>query len=205
MRGVLVVDDSVAAARVMALELDSDYEVVIVSTGDEAQRVIDARDLFAVVTDLDLGGGSGLAVLEHARTQRPEAVRILVTAAAGGRDPRVHAAVANGVVQRLFGKPWGADAIRRAIVELADRRTASIRVFSAGSSAAADALDTLLGELPPGRQVAVVDVTTPAGREEAIRCGVTKTPTIDIDGARVPFDPEGRIDVVAMRRMLGGG
>ncbi len=56
------------------------HEVIAVESGTEALTVLDERDVDLVLTDLRLPGADGLAVLDHARNARPEAVVLIMTA-----------------------------------------------------------------------------------------------------------------------------
>lgn len=112
---ILVVDDVAAVRRAIARELrEPGYAVATASTAREALRLF-APDLVAIVTDYELGEGSGLDLLETARDQCPKALRVLVTAAR--IDSPIERAVRDGLIEWLIEKPWRpgelANAVRR--------------------------------------------------------------------------------------------
>lgn len=78
---ILVVDDDTAMREVMRLSLSKEgFEVTAASSSGEALDAV-SKDTFAViVTDIYLGDGTGLDLLEHCRAACPESRVILVTA-----------------------------------------------------------------------------------------------------------------------------
>ena len=99
---VLVVEDMDTVRRAIVRELATGFEVLEAATVDEALSVLDRAD--AVVTDLDLGGGSGLDVLRQARAMRDGRVRVLIS---GTADPAIiEPALREGLAHRFVAKPW---------------------------------------------------------------------------------------------------
>jgi HD-like signal output (HDOD) protein/ActR/RegA family two-component response regulator len=79
--------------------------------GQAALDVIGTRRLDVVVSDLSMPGVDGIAVLERAREQQPEAVRIVLS---GGAE-RGAALAAARVAHRYIAKPFREDDVRTAI------------------------------------------------------------------------------------------
>jgi two-component system response regulator AtoC/two-component system nitrogen regulation response regulator NtrX len=78
---VLVVDDEnamrVALKGLLARE---GYEVETAGSGEEAVRLVETGSFHVVITDLSMGGMSGLQVLERARAIDPDLAVIMITA-----------------------------------------------------------------------------------------------------------------------------
>jgi DNA-binding NtrC family response regulator len=78
--GVLVVDDDRSSVENLGAALtESGHRVVTALDGAEAIRKLESERVDVVVTDVRMGGTSGLDVLEHVRLKFPETAVILVT------------------------------------------------------------------------------------------------------------------------------
>jgi len=78
---ILVVDDDTAMREMMALALGKEgFNVHSAASADEARRAVDSTTFDLIVTDIYLGDGTGLELLEHCYEACPEANVILVTA-----------------------------------------------------------------------------------------------------------------------------
>jgi DNA-binding NtrC family response regulator len=78
---VLVVDDDTAMREMMALALRKEgFDVQSAASADEAWHAVDESSFDLIVTDIYLGDGTGLDLLEHCHASCPEARVILVTA-----------------------------------------------------------------------------------------------------------------------------
>lgn len=78
-RRVLLVDDEVLVLRSLTRMLRREFDLVTATDSLEAFSRL-AVDLYAIVTDHDLGAGpDGRAVLAEARLRAPEARRILMS------------------------------------------------------------------------------------------------------------------------------
>jgi response regulator RpfG family c-di-GMP phosphodiesterase len=123
-RRALVVDDSAVSRRVIARELQADYDVVLGDTVGIAIGLIVSEPFDVVVSDLDLGHvGSGVDVLHHARMVDIRIGRVLVTGSivAPIIATGLSRALASGDVERTVGKPWRRDELRRAVASVAWR------------------------------------------------------------------------------------
>jgi response regulator RpfG family c-di-GMP phosphodiesterase len=99
---VLVVDDDALILQALTKILTNEgYEVVAHTDPIKAAEV---RDFSVVITDYMMGGMTGIELLGHIKKNVPDAVRLMLTAAA---DFRVAAeAVNRGEVYRILSKPW---------------------------------------------------------------------------------------------------
>jgi len=76
---ILVVDDDLAARRILVLLLESTYEVLQAETGDEALRIIAGRRPRLVLLDMTMPGMSGLEVLKAAQIPAEPMTVIVLT------------------------------------------------------------------------------------------------------------------------------
>jgi DNA-binding NtrC family response regulator len=78
---ILVVDDDTAMREMMALALRKEgYDVQAAASADEARKSVASDTFDLIVTDIYLGDGTGIELLEHCKISCPEARVILVTA-----------------------------------------------------------------------------------------------------------------------------
>ena len=78
---ILVVDDDTAMREMMALALSKEgFEVRAAASSRAAEEAVSKGAFDVIVTDIYLGDGTGIELLERCRTQCPEARVILVTA-----------------------------------------------------------------------------------------------------------------------------
>ena len=78
---VLVVDDDTAMREMMALALGKEgFEVRAAASSRAAEDAVSESPFEVIVTDIYLGDGTGLELLEHCRSRCPDAKVILVTA-----------------------------------------------------------------------------------------------------------------------------
>ena len=77
---VLVVDDDRAVRAALRVNLrKAGYDVVLVTTVEEAQVALAAQDVDLVLTDVRMPGATGLDLLDHIRTSRPELPVVVMT------------------------------------------------------------------------------------------------------------------------------
>lgn len=78
---ILVIDDDASLRRVTEYNLEqAGYRVLTAADGREGVRVFREEHPAVVITDLQMPGLSGLAVLEQVKTLRPETLVIVITA-----------------------------------------------------------------------------------------------------------------------------
>ena len=106
---ILVVDDDTAMREMMALALGKEgFNVHPAASADEARRAVDSTNFDLIVTDIYLGDGTGLELLEYCHEACPEAKVILVTA--HGTIETAASARRLGVFDYL-AKPFEVDAL----------------------------------------------------------------------------------------------
>jgi DNA-binding NtrC family response regulator len=78
---ILIVDDEKALVlAIKGLLAKEGYQVETAFSGEEALRLIESGSFHVVITDLSLGGITGLQVLERARAVDPDVAVIMITA-----------------------------------------------------------------------------------------------------------------------------
>lgn len=101
---ILVVDDEKQNLNLLVNVLGDEYTVIKALDADQAIAILRKRDVHLILTDQRMPGRSGVELLDQARTIRPDAVRILITA-----YPDVNVAVDainRGQVKRYIAKPF---------------------------------------------------------------------------------------------------
>ena len=89
---VLIVDDEVVIREMLAQHLtDEEFDVVTASSGEEALKIFREDPNHLVVTDIRMGGMSGIELLENIKELDKEAVVISITS---------HASLDNAVLLR---------------------------------------------------------------------------------------------------------
>lgn len=107
MSRILVVDDEPSAVSALQtlLELDG-HTVTALESSDEAIALVSSSEFDAVVTDLEMPGASGVAVVRAALAARPQTVVLILT---GYPDsPAAATALAAGA-RRVLDKPLDYD------------------------------------------------------------------------------------------------
>jgi len=104
---ILIVEDSrFVRSTLMRLLASHGIAAVEASTAQEALFVLTDHSLFAIIADYHLGGPmTGVDLLQEIRRRQPDAIRVLMSAAA---PASVSAALASGDVQHLLHKPFSA-------------------------------------------------------------------------------------------------
>jgi CheY-like chemotaxis protein len=133
---VLVIDDEPAVGKVLARMLRSECDVVVLTDGEDALRRVSGGERFgAIVTDVMMPVLTGIELREQLRAIDPEQARRIVFITGGV----FNSAVAELLEQpdiRCMTKPVDADALRRAVSEVAGLSpTAGSGASSAVSSA----------------------------------------------------------------------
>lgn len=108
---VLVVDDEPLMRRALARELRSAYTVLEAASVEEAMALLErAEPVCAVVTDLNMEGGTGRELLEVVQRRDPLCARVLVSAVA---RPQV-----GEECQTFVRKPWHDGELRAAVANV---------------------------------------------------------------------------------------
>jgi diguanylate cyclase (GGDEF)-like protein len=101
------VDDEPAIRKLLQDLLQTDFEVLITSSAEEARQILAQRSVDIVLTDQQLPGQSGVQLLEHVCLHSPQTIRILMTGM--GRLEDAVDAINCGRVHHYLFKPWKAD------------------------------------------------------------------------------------------------
>jgi HD-like signal output (HDOD) protein/ActR/RegA family two-component response regulator len=120
-RRVLFVDDDACILAGVADSLrraPSGWEIRFALGGEAALDLIAAERFDVIVCDLSMPRVDGVAVLERAREQQPDAVRIVLS---GGAGPAAALAVTR-VAHRYIAKPYRSDDLRIAIERACELR-----------------------------------------------------------------------------------
>ena len=110
---ILLVDDESIFLHLLEGLFCRDYEVLTASSGAEALRVLEQRDVALLITDQQMPGMTGVELLERAASMRPHMFRIIVTGDVGAEA--VIKAVNSGQVYRCFDKPWNTDELQATV------------------------------------------------------------------------------------------
>ena len=100
---ILIVDDDDEVRSALFDELSRDYRVEAATCGEEAFAALAARTYDVVISDLKMPDHDGIEVLDFARDQDPDVIRILLT---GYVDDRAHDALLQPDAPFKVGKPW---------------------------------------------------------------------------------------------------
>jgi len=115
MHTLLVVDDEPDIVASLQELLRREFRVLGATSGEEGAAVLAREEVHVVMTDQRMPGMSGVELLQHARGEHPEAIRILFTGYADLRD--VVDAINLGKVYYYLAKPWDPDALVRVVRE----------------------------------------------------------------------------------------
>lgn len=116
-KAVLLVEDETELRGLFKLLLEAEQmEVLEAGDGAEALRILEERNeaIGVIVTDMNLPGVNGPAIVAHAKTRFP-AIRILAMSGYGGAD-MLSTAVdvhVDGFLNKPFDPPAAVAAVRR--------------------------------------------------------------------------------------------
>jgi CheY-like chemotaxis protein len=100
---VLLVDDEPAIRVLLARQLSRlGFTTVVAATGEEALALCQNEAFRVVLTDLEMSGMGGLALLQRLSPLQPQARFLVLT----GRGPVESASLPRGHRIRVFSKPW---------------------------------------------------------------------------------------------------
>jgi len=109
--GVLFVDDEPRILKALTRICRGEgYAIRTAETAEKALRILESEPVTVVVSDQQMPGTQGTALLARVREQFPDTLRILLT---GNTEMQVAvAAINHGEVYRLLTKPWNDDELR---------------------------------------------------------------------------------------------
>lgn len=113
---ILIVDDEPALLRAYRRKLRRWEDVEYAESASEALAILENRSEVALIlTDLNMPGLDGLALLSQSRRLSPKTKRFLMTGTP--QEERVLQAVDSGVVERCLGKPFKAALLMQLLEE----------------------------------------------------------------------------------------
>lgn len=119
MARVLVVDDVLESVNLISIVLQADgHECHAVSSPEAAFALLDARPFDLVISDQNMPGMTGEALLERVRLRWPDTARLMLTA-----DPRINKA--DGRAYPVVYKPFRLPELRATVNALLSRRGAT--------------------------------------------------------------------------------
>lgn len=103
---ILFVDDEVINLYVLEKRFQSDYNVIIAESAEEALEKINEtkEELRAIISDMRMPGMDGLQFIEKVKQEKPDLPCFLLT----GYDysPKINEALASKTIIHLFKKPF---------------------------------------------------------------------------------------------------
>ncbi len=111
---VLVVDDEPLNLQVFEFNFGDEFSLSFANNAEEAMAILRAERVAVVIADHRMPGMLGLDLLSWVAEQRPETVRLLLTAHTD--VPLLLDATNRGVLFRYVPKPWDADTMRQDIM-----------------------------------------------------------------------------------------
>jgi DNA-binding NtrC family response regulator len=118
---ILCVDDDPSVLAALKRELRREaYDVRTVTGGEDAMAVLKAEPVAAIISDENMPGIGGVALLQWAKEAAPRTVRILLTQHYD--DPAVTIPAINcAAVFWFMAKPWDGQEVRAVVREAVDR------------------------------------------------------------------------------------
>lgn len=117
---MLCVDDEPSMLVVLRRLLRAvPVEVFTAASGKDALEVLEQRRIDILVTDIEMPGMDGLALVSRVRREYPRILRVVMTG--GGTLERATDAINEGEVIRFFSKPFETEKFRSAILDLVKR------------------------------------------------------------------------------------
>lgn len=112
---VLIVDDEPAFLSGLSGLLSDTYTVYTAMNAEAALQILERERIGVIVTDYQMPGMNGLALLIEARRRHPRVIRVLMTAYAD--IDLVVRALNEGEIHRFIAKPYRAHELNRIIGE----------------------------------------------------------------------------------------
>ena len=94
--------------------LDDEFEVITASSGKEALKVLESKDVQLIVSDQRMPEMTGTELFKKAREMKPEVMRIILTGFAD-MDAAVDS-INNGQIYQFIYKPWNDEELRSIVL-----------------------------------------------------------------------------------------
>ncbi len=118
---VLIVDDDADLLDVLEMLLTDDgFRTVSCNTTEEALAALAVEPVQLVITDLRLGGGSGLALIRYLQTLSPQAPSTMVLTAVRPSSAAAELEQIERFGVRIIAKPFDVDDLLAAVREMTD-------------------------------------------------------------------------------------
>lgn len=104
---ILIVDDEPDVLFSLKGLLRHDFQLHTAESGEEALRILQQHSIHVIMTDQRMPGMTGTELMQHARAEFPEAVRIVFTGYADIKA--VVEAINSGGLYKYITKPWDPD------------------------------------------------------------------------------------------------
>lgn len=143
---LLIVDDEKSTRDVLREALEDDYEVYAVANGKAARAIMDSEPVDLLLTDLRLGGESGMDLIDYAQHQPQPPTCIMMTAY--GSDDTATEARKHGAYY-FVTKPLNLDEVDLLLKRAAHTRTLEVENAQLTTQLKPmGALDDMLGDSP---------------------------------------------------------
>jgi len=131
---ILIVDDDSDVLLALKRSLYSKkLEIETTRSPTEALQILKENEIDLLLSDLDMPDMDGLGVLNIARMESPQTIRVLITGV-GSRESAVRA-INEGEVHRYITKPWDSDKLKALVESLLERKEELGRVSKASLQA----------------------------------------------------------------------
>ncbi len=110
---ILYVDDEPFALSTFRAQFKEDFTIHVAQDGEEAQRILQENEIAVILTDQRMPRLSGVELLKRVKAQRPDTVRMLITAYTD-MDVVIEA-INEGNVYRYITKPYNEDDLRNTL------------------------------------------------------------------------------------------
>jgi signal transduction histidine kinase len=110
---ILYVDDEPFALETFRAQFKEDFTIHVARDGEEALRLVSENEIAVILTDQRMPGLSGVELLKRVKVQRPDTIRMLITAYTDMGV--VVEAINEGHVYRYVTKPYNEDDLRNTL------------------------------------------------------------------------------------------
>ncbi len=118
---ILFVDDEQPILKSLFRMLrDSEYEIILADSGDEALKILEKQPVEVIVSDMMMPQMTGYALLSKVKELYPAVIRIILSGYSKERE--VFRALLDGTAKMYLMKPWNNDELLRTIESLFELR-----------------------------------------------------------------------------------